>query len=326
MTPPAQATCIVHGKGALTALVRALLLCLPLCLPLLLAGCSDSKEPLYKPEFSANPPVSAAQYIFAPHPLMPPQKLAEVYGALVDQINLRLAPDRIRLKLEASSSYAAFNEKLRERKVHFALPNPYQTVLAVERGYLIFGKMDRDEDFRGIILMRKDSPAPALRALKGATVAFPAPTALAATMMLELYMKENGLDPTRDITQLFSGTHDSAIMSVCIGSAAAACTWPPAWAAYQREHPEQAQLLAVRWQTATLPNNGLVALDSVPEHVRAKVARAFLTLHDDPEGQRMLQMAGTPRFVEANSATFAPVGAFIQRYQASVRALKGLNE
>ncbi|MBI5518669.1 MAG: phosphate/phosphite/phosphonate ABC transporter substrate-binding protein [Desulfovibrio sp.] len=322
MTPPPQAIRIPRGKGALPVPFRGLLLLLALCL----ASCTDSKEPLYKPEYSANPPASASEYVFAPHPLMAPQKLAQVYGAMVDQINQRLAPQRIRLRLEASSSYAAFNEKLRERKVHFALPNPYQTVLAAEQGYVVFGKMDQDEDFRGIILTHRNSPLSTVKDLKGATVAFPAPTALAATMMPELFMKENGLDPVRDITPRFSGTHDSAIMSVVIGSAEAACTWPVAWRTFQEEHAEQAQALTVRWQTGTLPNNGLVALDSVPERVRAEVAGAFFRLDESAEGRNILQLAGTPRFVAASSSTFAPVNAFIERYKASVRTPKGLNE
>ncbi len=295
-------------------------------LPFYLSACSDAEHPLYKPQYTANPPSGATQFIFAPHPLMSPQKLAEVYGALVDQLNQRLARDRISLKLEASSSYAAFNEKLRGRKVHFALPNPYQTVLAQGYGYKIFGKMDRDVDFRGIVLLRRGAPIDTPLGLKGATVAFPAPTALAATLMAELFFKENGLDPGRDITQLFTGTHDSALRSVCIGTATAACTSPRAWEQFQKSYPEEARLLTVRWQTQNLPNNGLVALDSVPEHVRHKVALAFFQLHESPESRRIVQLSGTSQYLPADNATYAPVHAFIARYNASVRTLKGLNE
>ncbi|HWR02820.1 MAG TPA: PhnD/SsuA/transferrin family substrate-binding protein [Humidesulfovibrio sp.] len=291
-----------------------------------LSACADAERPLYKPQYTANRPSGSTQFIFAPHPLMTPQKLAEVYGALVDQLNQRLARDRITLKLEASSSYAAFNEKLRGRKVHFALPNPYQTVLAQDYGYKIFGKADRDEDFRGIILARRDFPLVSPLGLKGATVAFPAPTALAATMMPELFLKENGLDPRSDIIQLFTGTHDSALISACLGSAAAVCTWPRAWDMFQKEHPQEARLLAVRWRTASLPDNGLIALNSVPEHVRSKVAQAFFQLHESPEGRRIALLSGTPRYIPADNATYAPVHAFIARYNASVRPLKGLDE
>jgi len=303
----------------------AVLRMLALCLLPLASACSDDR-PAYQPEYSTNPSATTTTYSFAPHPLMNPQKLAEIYGAMLNTLNRSLAPDRITLKLEASQNYAAFNDKIRRRQVHFALPNPYQTVLSQEHGYNIFGKMDNDELFRGIILVRKSSPVTSIAGLKGAKVSFPAPTALAATLLPELYMKEHGLDPRTEITQVFVGTHDSVLLNVSVGVTEAGCTSPRAWALFKRENPDKAKLIEPRWQTDTLPNNGLVALDTVPEHVRYKVAQAILHLHESAEGQRILTMAGVSRFVPATSETFAPVRAFIARYNSSVRRLKGLDE
>lgn len=302
----------------------ALLLALVLALPVL-AGCGRDEEP-YSPTYSAEPADGTVAYVFGPHPLMNPQKLAEVYGALVDLLNRRLASEHIRLKLEASLNYAAFNEKLRGRRLDFALPNPYQTVLAQERGYGIFGKMSRDDDFRGIILVRKDSGIRQMRDLAGATVSFPAPTALAATLMPQLLLAENGLKSGRDYVPLYVGTHDSALLNVCVGTTAAACTWPVAWQAFRQEHPDQARRIEVRWSTATLPSNGLVARTDLPERVRLKVAQALYHVHETPEGRHILDLAGVERFEPADNATFAPVYDFVARYNASVRQLRGLDE
>ncbi|GAB6124522.1 hypothetical protein JCM14124_02280 [Humidesulfovibrio idahonensis] len=296
------------------------------CLCFLFWACGNADQPAYAPKYSAEPTVRVTQYIFAPHPLMSPQKLAEIYGALLDMVNKRLASEHVELKLETSLTYAAFNEKLAAGKVHFALPNPYQTVLSLEHGYAVFGKMSRDEDFRGIILLRKNSPITTLAGLKGASVSFPAPTALAATMMPELFLREHGIDPAKDIVQRFVGTHDSAMLNVCLDVTQAACTSPRAWQVFQKERPAQARLIAVRWQTPALPNNGLVALQSVPAQVRDKVAQALFHIHETPEGRRVLNMAGVERFEPANDATFAPVRDFIARYTNAVREPKGLNE
>lgn len=296
-----------------------------LALWLALAACGRGEEP-YRPAYSDNPSPRPGEYVFAPHPLLNPQRMAEVYGAMVDRLNHDLAPAGIRLRLEASSSYSAYNEKLRRGEPHFVLPNPYQLLLAQQYGYVIFGKVEPDDDFRGIILLRKDSPLKTLAGLKGATVSFPAPTALAATLMPELYMRENGLDPRKDITQLFSGTHESALMNLGLGVSAAACTWPPAWADFRREHPDMAARMEVRWQTGVLPNNGLGGLASVPEGARAQVAAALFGLSADAEGRRLLKAAGIRAFVPADAATYAPVAAFVERYNRLVRQLKGLDE
>jgi len=291
-----------------------------------LAGCTGQDAPGYAPRYSQRPPAQSGVYIFGPHPLMNPQKLAEVYGALLDKLNRKLEPEHIRLILEASLNYAAFNEKLIRRRLHFALPNPYQTVLAQEHGYVIFGKMSRDSDFRGIILLRKTTRAAKVTDLAGARVSFPAPTALAATLLPQLYFKEHGLDPQTGIAASFVGTHDSAMLNVCLGVSDAACTWPIAWRNFQRERPDQAQRIEVRWSTPTLPNNGLVALSSVPRPVRDKVAQALFSLGEDAQGRRLLAQAGVERFEPADNATYAPVYDFINRYNRAVRQLKGLNE
>lgn len=309
------------GSRARLALLRAL--CASL---LLLCSCSEQPGTAYEPEYSISPPASRLRYIFAPHPLLNPQKLAEAYGGIIASVNRRLADDRIQLTLETSISYAAFNEKLKNRRVHFALPNPYQTLLAHERGYVVLGRADDGTDFRGVVLVRKNAGVASLEDLKGRRISLPAPTALAATMMPELYLKERGVDPRRDVIELFVGTHESALMNASIGASDAVCTWPPAWRMFQREHPEEAARLELRWQTDTLPGNGLVALAEVPEHVRAKVAQAFLQLHESAEGRRLLAEAGLMRFIPAERSTYAPVADFVRRYEQLVRPLRGLDE
>lgn len=70
-------------------------------------------------------------------------------------------------KLEASRNYAAIDKKLYARKFHFALPNPFQTINAIDKGYKVFGTMGDDDNFRGIILVRKDSGIEKVADLKG---------------------------------------------------------------------------------------------------------------------------------------------------------------
>lgn len=302
-------------------MVRAML---TLTAMLILTNCSDSGPPKYQPTYSETPPANSTVYIFSPHPMLNPQKLAEIYGAIIDQLNEHLAADHITLKLEVSRNYADFEEKLQHRQMHFALPNPYETVLAQDWGYMIFGKMD--SQFQGVILMRKDSPITNVQGLKGSTVSFAAFTALAGTMMPELFLQEHGVNPKVDITQAFVGTHDSAIMNVFIGNAVAACSSLRAWQVFQHDHPDQAHLLEVRWRTDILPNNGLVARNDLPEDVQRKVAQAFFQLSEKPESQRILNAAGTSGFVPADNATYAPVYDFIKRYERTIRPLKESHE
>jgi phosphonate transport system substrate-binding protein len=205
------------------------------------------------------------------------------------------------------------------RGYEFALPNPTQALHSLRCGYRIFGKMGGDESFRGILLVRRDSGIQRVEQLKGKVVSFPASTALAATMMPLWYLHTHGLDSNREIDRLYTGSQESAIMSVYLGQAAAAATWPVPWETFSRRRPEVAAALEVRWETAPLVNNALVARDDVPPELVARVGALLFAMHETPEGARLLAEVPVPRFEPATAETYAPVRDFLEIYQRSIK-------
>ncbi|WP_428568486.1 MAG: phosphate/phosphite/phosphonate ABC transporter substrate-binding protein [Solidesulfovibrio sp. DCME] len=297
-------------------LAIALLLCV-----LTLTGCSGDDQAAYAPTYSSTPPTLSTRCVLGVHPLHNPQKLFEIYEPLLRHLNARLGIPHVRLVLEASNTYQDFDAKLARRALHFALPNPYRTLTGQDCGYRIFAKMDNDEDFRGVIILRKDSDIRAVADLRGKSISCPAPTALAATMMPQLYLRQHGLASLDEVETLYVGTHDSALMNVLLGRTSAASTWPPAWRAFLAERPEARGILEVRWQTDTLPSNGLLVRDDVPAAVADRVRDLILGLDASPEGRDILRRIGIPRFVAADSQTFAPVAAFLREFEGLVRPL-----
>ena len=284
----------------------------------LLAGCRGAEEPAYAPRFADQPPRKERPvYLFGVHPLHNPKRLFEVYQPLVDYLNRHLGDAWI--KLEASRDYAAFDAKLASGRFHLALPNPYQTLVATEHGYLIFGKMGDDDNFRGIILVRKDSGIRAVADLKGKAVSYPAPTALAATMLPQWYLHRHGLDVMHDIENRYVGSQESSIMNVYQGSTAAGATWPPPWRALSRERPELARELEVIWRTESLPNNGLVARADLPPATVAEIGQLLFHLHEHDEGRRILAAMELSRYEPASTATYRPVREFLKKFEAEVR-------
>ena len=282
----------------------------------LLSGC-DTEPPVVRPQYGVTPPQSEIEYRFSIHPLHNPTRLAEVFGPLIDLLNRHIRG--VRFQLESSRDYASYNEKLFQGQHDFSLPNPYQTLRALDHGYRVFGKMGDDESFRGIILVRRDSSIREIAELKGQAVSFPAPTALAATMMPQYYLKQQGVDPLRDIEVRYVGSQESSIMNVFHGDTAAGATWPPPWRAFARERPEAAAQLEVRWQTDPLPNNGVIANRRVPdEHVNA-VARILFNLHESEEGRSVLARMDLSRFEPANANTYRPVRRFVRAFAREVR-------
>lgn len=289
-------------------------------LALALACCAGpvGPEPV-EPTFAGSPaPGVGRDRSFAVHPLHNPRRLDATFGPLVTRLQ-RLTG--VRFRLEASRSYGAFERKLLERQVHFALPNPYQVLKALRSGYRVFAKMGDDAQFRGILLVRKDSGLTSLASLQGKKIAFPAPTALAATLMPELRLAQEGLLPGRDYEPVFVGSQESSIMTVYGGEAAAAATWPPPWKALSGERAELAAALEVLAETPSLVNNGLVARDDVPQALVEAVKRVLLDLPADEEGRAILRRLELSRFEAADDSTYVPVRAFLEDYTRDVGPL-----
>ena len=298
------------------------LITLSLLLFLLLfsSACNHEEEKLYYPQFSKVSPEIKTEYSFAVHPLHNPQRLFVVFGPLVEYLSKHIP--EVSFKLEASRNYAAFDKKLYAGEVEFALPNPFQTVNSLDKGYRVFAKMGDDHNFRGIILIRKDSGIEQVVDLKGQAVSYPAPSALAATMMPQYYLQTHGVDVLNELDNRYVGSQESSIMNVFLGHTAAGSTWPPPWISLSKERPQLAAELVVKWQTPALPNNGVVVRSDVSEKVVEKVSNLLINLDKDQSGRDILTRMGLSAFVVADATTYQPVRDFIKKFTATVRPLQ----
>jgi phosphonate transport system substrate-binding protein len=288
---------------------------------LVIGGCDNrSDKEVYEPRYADSPAIHHNVFIFGVHPLHNPQRLFEVYQPLVDYLNKRI-PD-IEIRLEASRNYDEYDNKLFSAHFDFALPNPYQTVKSTEHGYRIFGKMGDDHNFRGILLVRKDSKINEVGDLKGKSVSYPAPTALAATMMPQRFLHDRGIDIGRDIKNLYVGSQESSIMNVYLKKSAAASTWPPPWIAFAKERPEIANELKVIWETTPLVNNGLVVKKEIDPALVDQIARLIFELHTTKEGRDILKPMNLSRFEKADDTTYAPVRDFLKAFERDIRPIR----
>lgn len=284
-----------------------------------LGACGRREPPAYAPAYSATPPAGKPVYLFGIHPLHNPETLEKVYGPLLAWLDFRVP--ECTLQFEASTNYAAFEAKLAARQLHFALPNSYQLLLSARYGYRVFAKMGDDELFRGLLLVRKDSNIREVADLRGKALAFPAPTALAATLLPQALLAAEGLDVQGEVENRYVGSQESAILNAYLGNVAAAGTWSVPWRKFQGDEPEKAAQLRVAWETPSLPNNGLVVRDDVPADTVERLRQALLELHQHPTGRALLERIPLSRFESADAATYEPVRRFLERFSASVRPI-----
>lgn len=286
----------------------------------LLAGWNKQADDVYEPRFGTQSKSNVTKYVIGIHPLHNPKRLFEVYGPIVDFLNANMP--EVDLTLEASRNYEEFDRKLYSGHFDIAMPNPYQTVNSLKHGYRVFGKMADDDDFRGIILVRRDSGINTVADLKGKAVSYPAPTALAATMMPQYYLHTHGIDINHDIENRYVGSQESSIINVLRGHVAAGATWPVPWKTFSKENPQLAAQLEVKWQTEPLQNNGWVVRKDLPPEVANKFAVLLFNLNQHEQGRAMLARIPVTRFEPANDDSYGPVQAFIAAFTKTVRPLE----
>jgi len=300
------------GRGTWLALLLVVLMTL---------GCGRDPVAPAGPQYGDHPlrPQGPA-YRLAVHPLHNPERLFAAYQPLVDHLNRRL-PD-LHFSLEASRDYQAYEAKFRERGPELLLPNPWQTLEAMKTGYRVIAMAGDAGDFRGILLVRRDSGIRTPADLHGKVVAYPAPTALAACIMPQYYLHRHGVDVNRQIKNRYVGSQESAIMNVYLRQAAAGATWPPPWRLFQREHPREAAELTVAWETPPLVNNSVMVRNDVPPAVAARLAAALIELAETAEGRQILANMETARFHRADDASYAPVRDYVAAFEREVRPVE----
>lgn len=273
------------------------------------------------PKFVASPAKGRiVEYSFGVTPMSNYRSIYEDFQPIVDYLNGGLGDAR--LVLEVPRGLDEHQQQLQGRHFAFALSNPYHTIRATQRdGYRIFAKMGGDDGFRGIWITRKDGDIASLAGLKGRKVSFPPRSALAATMMTQLQLKQAGVDPLQDIEAYYVGSQHASIMEVYTGRAAAGATWPLAWSTFQRLHPAEARELEARFPTAPLVNQGLVARDDVPPELVARVGELMAAMHTTEKGRALLARVPITRFEAAGDAQYQVVRQFIDKYKLAFKTL-----
>jgi phosphonate transport system substrate-binding protein len=283
-------------------------------------GCSHKRE-VQEPSYGNTPLyTNVPVYSFAVHPLHNPEKLIQNYQPLIDYLNSKVK--NARLTLESSRDYASFEKKYQCQKPDFLLPNPWQTLQAMKVGYHVIAMAGEPADFKGIFIIRKNSNIQKPSDLKGKSVSYPAPTALAACIMPQYFLYCSGIDVSSDIVNKYVGSQESSIMNVYLGKTAAGATWPPPWRAFQKEHPKEASELRIIWETESLINNSVMIRNNLPIELQQQVQKLLTGLQETKSGRAILSGMETTRFLAASDKDYEVVRTYVNRFEKEVRKIE----
>jgi len=224
------------------------------------------------------------------------QEVMQNAQPIVELLRQRLTMD---VQPFVATDYAGVVEALRVDKLDIAFLTPASYVLAKnEADIRVILKSEREgvPFYYAAIITRADSGIRTLRDLIGKTFAFGDSLSTTGNVIPRKMLKEHGIDPVRDFTQvLYSGGHDATVLAVFNGKVAAGATYAnspdgkdTAWMRYLKkpEHVEQIRALAF---SEPIPADNLVVSARLDPTIVNKIEQAFLDLSRDPGGKKMLR-------------------------------------
>lgn len=233
--------------------------------------------------------------LFGTFPYFSPRRVVAHLAPLsVELMRLLKTP----VNLRTTTSYEQFESNLRAQKYDIALINPFEFTLARDAGYepvVRFG-----HDLQGQVYVKADSGINDLLALRGKTIATPAPTAVLSSLALA-HLRSRGLEPGRDVQMDYRASHDSCVERVLQGNAAACMTLSITVA--QLPEAQRSQLRAID-STITAPGLALVILHRHDKTLGASLRKDLLSWSSRADRRAALTHMGLGDFVAVQTEAY----------------------
>lgn len=206
--------------------------------------------------------------------------------------------------LDISPDIPTFEKRFINGVYDFAFANPAQYLTAAKRqGYQAIIR-DNSRDLQGIVVTRKGGDITQVEQLDGNTVAFPAPNALGACLMVRYELE--GLHGIK-LKPRYVRTHNSAYLQVATGRMTAA----GGVLSTLKQQPEEVQeRLQIIYQTQKVNPHPISAHPRVNKTARDKVREAFLSLAKSTAGKKLLEKIPLIEPVVATSEEYQKLSTY----------------
>ncbi|WP_300672355.1 phosphate/phosphite/phosphonate ABC transporter substrate-binding protein, partial [Desulfoluna sp.] len=206
-------------------------------------------------------------------------RLARLWTPLLQYLG---AKSGVTLHFKTARDIPTFEKRLAQGDYDLAYMNPYHyTVFHRAPGYEALAK-EKNKRIRGIIVVLVESTVQSIDALEGATLAFPAPAAFAASVLPRANFRHAGIS----ITPRYVSSHDSVYRSVAKGLFPAGGGVMRTFMNIDEEVRNQLRIL---WRTEPYTPHAIAVHPRIPEPIRQALRKAMITLDQDPIGIPLLE-------------------------------------
>ena len=210
----------------------------------------------------------------------------------------------IRLEIKTYKNFNQFTNALEKGEPDFSYLAPYHLVIARKTQPYIPLLRDSEKRLVGIVVVPKSSKLKSIYELKGQTIAFPSPSAFAASLYMRAWLREKvGLD----FTPHYVGTHGNVYRNVVHGFVSAGSGVNSTLASQPKPLQES---LRVLYEIPGVASHPLAAHRRVPKKVREALSEGFYSLSKSERGRKLLSEI---QIIKPVAADYAADYAFIEK-------------
>lgn len=191
-----------------------------------------------------------------------------------------------------STNFNGLVEAMGSKQVDVGFLNPLGYVLASEKGYaevLLKAIRHGSDSYRAQFLTRPETGITKVEDIKGKKVAYVDPSSTSGYLYPAAMMKGLGIDPQADVTPVFAGGHDKAVLAVLRGDVDVAVSFDDARTIVAKNNPEVMDKVIQFAFTGNIPNDTISVRTGLSDELRQRIADAFLAIAKDEEGAKIIK-------------------------------------
>jgi len=237
-------------------------------------------------------------------------KQMERFVPLADYLDKKTG---LNIEIKPLSNYGKIYEYLRDGKIHGGFFGSFSYVLTHERlGIIPLARPvqpNGKSTYTGITFVHKNTGIKNPADMKGKTIALADPATTAGYLVQKEYFANLGINIDKDLTILWTGNHEAAILAVLNQEAEIGGAKSTVIAKFREENRFFDENLDIIDENPAkgVPDNTLAVSKKITTAKRKLLQKALLNMHRDPEGKKVLKKFGAVKFIKTTDADFKPL-------------------
>jgi len=174
--------------------------------------------------------------------------------------------------------------------------------------------LDNTSMYQALIVTRRDSGIRNVRGIWGKRFAFVDSASLDGHLFPLEYLRKGGIsDPAKYLKETyFAGSHTDVLQDVLKGKADVGATKSSILRSVAEKDPSVLQKIRVIGRSENFPGRALSLRKGIDPSVRERLKAAFLSMHLDPEGKKVLEEFGALRFEETSPDEYERMTRYLE--------------